>query len=99
VIPNNDIGTAYVYYYLKTNIDTIESHASGSTFKEISGNALKNITTIIPNKDILSKFNTICDQIFKLQERNESQSRILAATRDVLLPKLMSGEVEVESES
>jgi type I restriction enzyme S subunit len=96
IIPNNDIGTAYVYYYLKTNIDTIESHASGSTFKEISGNVMKNIAAIIPDKNTLSKFNTICDQIFKLQERNESQSRALAVIRDSLLPKLMSGEVEVE---
>jgi type I restriction enzyme S subunit len=96
VIPNNDIGTAYVYYYLKTNLDTIESHASGSTFKEISGSVLKNIAVIIPDKDILSEFNDICNQIFKLQERNEAESRTLAAIRDTLLPKLMSGEIEVE---
>jgi type I restriction enzyme S subunit len=96
VIPNNDIGTAYVYYYLKTNLDIIENHASGSTFKEISGNTMKNITALIPDKDVLSKFSDLCSQIFKLQERNEAQSRTLAAIRDTLLPKLMSGEIEAE---
>ena len=37
VVPNAEIGTAYVYYYLKQNLSMIERLASGSTFKEVSG--------------------------------------------------------------
>ena len=43
VIPNENIGTAYVYFLLKNLLPTIEGMASGSTFKEISGAAMKSV--------------------------------------------------------
>ena len=43
VIPYSEIGTAFVYFFLKHSLPVIESAASGSTFKEISGSAMKNL--------------------------------------------------------
>lgn len=95
VIPNDDIGNAYIYYFLKSNFDLIDSMASGSTFKEISGTAMKNIPILIPDEKTLLEFQSFSSGIFDEQEKLEEENQKLASLRDTLLPKLMSGEIEV----
>ena len=97
VIPNENIGTAYVYFLLKNLLPTIESMASGSTFKEISGAAMKSVPTVIPDADTIQLFSNFCESIFKEQEVLESENKHLSALRDSLLPKLMSGELDVSN--
>lgn len=69
--------------------------ASGSTFKEVSGSTMKNIPAVIPDAETLARFNDFCAPIFVQQRILEEQSQSLAALRDNLLPKLMSGEIDV----
>ena len=95
IIPHEHIGTPYVYFFLKHNLNLIENMASGSTFKEISGSIMKNIPAIIPDEESLSKFNDFCNPIFKKQEDLEHENSILSKIRDTLLPKLMNGEIDV----
>lgn len=97
VIPNEDIGTAYVYFLLRSLLPTIEGMASGSTFKEISGAGMKSVPTVMPDVDTIRLFNTFCEPIFKEQEILEAENRRLSALRDSLLPKLMSGEIDVST--
>ena len=95
VIPNKNIGTAYVYFLLKNLLPTIEGMASGSTFKEISGAAMKSVPTVMPDADIIQLFSDFCEPVFKEQEVLEAENKHLSALRDSLLPKLMSGEIDV----
>lgn len=95
VVPHKEIGTPYVYYYLIHNLPLIESKASGSTFKEVSGSVMKSVEAMIPDSTTLTKFNDFCRPIFELQAKLEQENRDLAALRDSLLPRLMSGEVDV----
>ena len=97
VIPNENIGTSYVYFLLKNLLPTIEGMASGSTFKEISGAGMKSVPTIMPDVNIIQLFNNFCEPIFKEQEILEAENRRLSALRDSLLPKLMSGEIDISS--
>ena len=97
VIPNENIGTAYVYFLLKNLLPTIEGMASGSTFKEISGSGMKSAPTIMPDVNTIQIFNTFCKPIFKQQEVLEAENRRLSALRNSLLPKLMSGEIDVSN--
>ena len=96
VVPKPEIGTAFVYYFLKHNLPIIEGMASGSTFKEVSGSTMKNVPAIIPDSETLAGFNDFCKPIFAQQQILEEQNQSLAALRDSLLPKLMSGEVDIE---
>ena len=57
VVPNDNVGTSYVYYLLKQLLPTIENMASGSTFKEISGSAMKIVPTVIPDDETLKRFS------------------------------------------
>lgn len=95
VIPNKNIGTAYVYYLLKSLLPTIESMATGSTFKEISGAAMKSVPTVMPDVDIIQRFSGFCKPLLKKQEVLETENKYLSSLRDSLLPKLMSGEIDV----
>ena len=95
VIPNDEIGTAFVYYFLKNNLTMIESMASGSTFKEISANVMKAIPAFKPDGDKLYQFRKFCEPLFYHQQMLESENTRLAQLRDTLLPRLMSGEVDV----
>lgn len=97
VIPNENIGTSYVYFLLKNLLPTIEGMASGSTFKEISGAGIKSVPTVMPDVNIIQLFNNFCEPIFKEQEILEAENRRLSALRDSLLPKLMSGEIDISS--
>lgn len=95
VVPNALIGTAFVYYFLKHNLPIIEGMASGSTFKEVSGSTMKNVPAVIPDSETLERFNDFCTPIFAQQQLLEKQSQKLSSLRDSLLPKLMSGELDV----
>lgn len=97
VVPKPEIGTAYVYCFLKHNLPVIEGMASGSTFKEVSGSTMKNVPAVIPDTETLTCFNDFCAPIFAHQRILEEQNQSLAALRDSLLPKLISGEIDVSN--
>lgn len=97
VIPNENISTAYMYFLLKNLLPTIEGMASGSTFKEISGAAMKSVPTVMPDADTIQLFSSFCEPVFKEQEILEAENHRLSALRDSLLPKLMSGELDVSN--
>lgn len=97
VIPHENISTAYMYFLLKNLLPTIEGMASGSTFKEISGTAMKSVPTVMPDADTIQLFSSFCEPVFKEQEILEAENQCLSALRDSLLPKLMSGELDVSN--
>lgn len=95
VVPKPEIGTPFVYFFLKNTLPVIEGMASGSTFKEVSGSTMKNVPAVIPDAETLAKFSDFCAPIFAQQRILEEQNQSLAILRDNLLPKLMSGEIDV----
>lgn len=97
VVPKPEIGTPFVYFFLKNTLPVIEGMASGSTFKEVSGSTMKNVPAVIPDAETLAKFSDFCSPIFAQQRILEEQNQSLATLRDNLLPKLMSGEIDVSA--
>lgn len=89
-------GTAFLYCYLKDMTPEIENKATGSTFKEASGSLMKSLPVIIAPKKILEDFEEKLSPIFERQEYLEEECNKLASLRDTLLPKLMSGEINLE---
>lgn len=95
VVPAEHIGTPFVYYFLQHNLSEIEKMASGSTFKEVSGSTMKSVPAVIPDSQTIAQFNDFCAPIFEQQRILEKQGQALASLRDSLLPRLMSGELDV----
>ena len=80
VIPNEDADPLFLFYLLKFNKDVIESMGSGTTFKEVSGNTMKNIVVRVPadikvQKQISHLLGSIDDKI----EENERINNNLVA--------------------
>lgn len=90
VIPKEEIGTAFVYYFLKENKQLIESHASGTTFMEVSGNVLKSIPAIVPKPEVASRFTAICTPLFHEQRQNELEIGRLQELRQTLISSISS---------
>ena len=97
IVPFKNIGTEFVYYFLKNNVQFLESRASGSTFKEISTTIMATTPAIIPKEDPLKVFKKICINIFEKQYIIEKETEKLIELRDYLLPKLMNGEIDVSN--
>ncbi len=93
VVPKSNVGTPYIYFYLKTHTEEIENKASGSTFKEASGSLMNSLDAIIPPDEVLDAFNALCNPIFEQQENLEKENQRLTTLRDTLLSKLMRGEM------
>lgn len=72
VVPNENTDPLFLFYLLKYNKDKIEGMGSGTTFKEVSGNTMKNITVNVPaDKGVQEKIATILGSIDDKIEENE----------------------------
>ena len=96
VVPFDWVGSEFVYQLLRMMTPVIEERASGSTFKEISSSGMKELPVIVPSKNVLHEFSSITLPMGESQKSLEDETRVLAEMRDALLPKLMSGEIDVE---
>ncbi len=95
LIPYNKKLLALLYYVVKRNLLTITSKARGSVIRFITKGNLTDFEFAIPrdleNNEIVDVFESINEKIFA---NNKENSR-LSLLRDTLLPRLMSGELEV----
>lgn len=82
-------------YYCILSVD-INSMDSGSAIPSTSRDDFYNLDVIEPSGPIQSKFDEMLSPIWERQAANESESRALAQLRDLLLPKLMSGEIRLK---
>lgn len=87
----------YFDLFRKTDFfkDSVASLAIGGVRQSLSYDDLSLIETIIPSKNIVEKFNNLYNQMKKTIKANKLENSRLSALRDTLLPRLMSGELEV----
>ena len=88
-------GTCFLYCFLKYVTPEIENKSTGSTFKEASGSLMKSLQVIIPEQNVFEEFEAIVSPLFARIESLEKENSRLSTLRDTLLPRLMSGELEV----
>ncbi|MDP0030332.1 restriction endonuclease subunit S [Glaesserella parasuis] len=71
----------------------LEARASGSVQRNFGPTHLKQISVLLPDFYLLSLHNKYISTLFELRKSNLRENDLLMKTRDVLLPKLLSGEV------
>ena len=95
-LPNAEVPLYFLHQWLKANVETFILHASGSTFKEISKGVFKGLDFLRPASSVVQRYeqavSPIADQLLNLQRRNQTLRR----TRDLLLPKLLSGDQNLD---
>ena len=95
VIPNPEVGTAFVYCFLKRNSRRIADMGAGTTFPEVSGKMMKAVELKLPEPETCRLFSTFAKPLLRMQRKCEVENVALESLRDTLLPKLMSGEIDV----
>lgn len=95
---NSNITSEYLYHYLfsKYGQHLLTSRASGSTVQGIRQSELRKIEVIIPVKEQLESVSKLFKSILDKIAINSQHIQTLKKTRDTLLPKLMSGELQID---
>lgn len=93
--PNETKHLYLLYHAVRESMRQLFQSASGSTIKFLTKHMLEDITVFVPDKDTLNAFKNVCDAIQKKIECLKAQIMYSQESRDRLLPKLMSGEIEV----
>jgi type I restriction enzyme S subunit len=80
--------------FLYIRVDLV-GQGNGSIFINLKTDILKEYAISIPNSEVLEKFSEVINPIFENIKNNASENIKLTDTRDYLLPKLISGELEI----
>ena len=93
--PHNSKYLYLLYYAVKENMRRLFQGASGSTIKFLTKRMLEEILVFVSDEKTLELFNQNCELFQKKIETLKAQISLAQEARDRLLPKLMSGEIEV----
>jgi type I restriction enzyme S subunit len=96
-IPNERLSEYHLYFWLNSTRETIIQLASGATYKEINKATFRKIRIAVPplmvEKSFADIVRPIGDQILALQKT----VNVIRSTRDFLLPRLVSGAIDVDN--
>jgi len=90
----------FIYHLLMAPLirEQVIGCTNGTTVNMMYVDGLITPQFILPSDELIQQFEKIVSPMFEMMENNEQQSLTLAQIRDALLPKLMSGEIEVAKE-
>ncbi len=93
--PRPGISNLFLLRWASAAHEEIVSHANGSTFLEISKSSFRPIRTVAPATPVMHALDRVARPMYLKVVEHERESRTLAALRDALLPKLISGGLRV----
>lgn len=85
----------FVYHFMKDK--DLASMNAGSAVPSMTTDILNAMEVVIPSSSALEEFETVVSPMYQAMQENNIQSAKLAELRDTLLPKLMSGEIDVST--
>lgn len=94
--PGGKLTPLHMLFWCQANMENIKGRANGSTFMEISKKAFRPIPILVPSQATLAAFEDVASVLFERLVDNERQAQNLAAIRDALLPRLISGQLQTE---
>ena len=95
ILPENaSMSTEYLYQYLK-QFDYSALGSTSSIAYAVNSKIVKTIPVLFPDSEILSRYHQTIEPIFKMIYNNQLESKTLINIRDTLLPKLISGEIQI----
>lgn len=94
-MPNDPALLGYLYCAVKRNLSNITSKSRGSVIKFITKGNIADYEIAIPPIPEMNEIIKYLNQILRAIDANKRDTALLKELRDVLLPKLMSGEIDV----
>lgn len=87
----------YIWFKWLYGQSLIQGIKGGSAQPKFNKTDFKNLPIFLPPDDLLEQFHQIVKPMFELIDENNAENKALAITRDTLLPRLMSGELDVSN--
>ncbi|MHB1068385.1 MAG: restriction endonuclease subunit S [Gemmatimonadaceae bacterium] len=94
--PKAGTSNLFLLFWASVAHEEIVSRANGSTFLEISKANFRPIPVAAPSAEVMRKFEQLARPLYERVVECAQESRSLAALRDALLPKLISGELRLK---
>lgn len=91
-----DVPQWWLFHEMQRRVPEFVSHANGATFLELSRGKFKNFHVHLAAAEAMQRFDETAGALHNRAAAAETESASLAATRDALLPLLMSGKVTVK---
>lgn len=93
---HSDNFQSFVYYLLRAQAKQLDAfNGDGTVFGSINGKALKALPVYLPNWDVMIRLETELGSINQMIRKNDDEIQILEQLRNTLLPKLITGEIDV----
>lgn len=93
--PKSSLSNEFLYLLFKYKRNYLISQGNGSVFTNLKTDIVKMLQLAIPDDSIISSFDIVIKSIFENIKKNQQEIHHLTTLRDTLLPKLMSGEIDV----
>lgn len=97
VITAKKIPATFLYQLVTANefVNYLENHAKGATYPAVTASDFEEATIQIASNSVMKEYNEETNQCFELKHILQKQNTKLREARDILLPKLMNGQIEV----
>ena len=96
-VAKEEVGYEFIYLLLKFLRDDFNNLANGAAQQNLNVGLVKNYKILMPLIESLRNFKSLMKPIFESIKNNQLENNFLTTLRDTLLPKLISGELEVPS--
>ena len=89
------ISNLFVLYLMKPELEFVQSYKTGTTVSHLGKADIDKFVVVLPPLKVVEECSKILDSILQRIKNISAESRTLSLLRDTLLPRLMSGEIEV----
>jgi type I restriction enzyme S subunit len=89
-----DLNT-WLYFAIQWRLDDLLARATGAAQQHVSKGDVEQLAVPVPSQSVLKEFGGVATPVLKIAATAERENQTLAATRDALLPQLMSGQLRV----
>ena len=95
VLENAEVPYEYIYPFIKDRIEMLIQHQTGGAQQHINKDNVESLIFLLPAKNVLENYISLVGPMYKRIESQCFENLYLSTLRDTLLPRLMSGELEV----
>ena len=89
------ISNLYGLYLLKPQLEFVQSYKVGTTVSHLGKGDIDRFKVILPPIEVVERFSALANSLLNYMTKLAKETKTLSHLRDTLLPKLMSGEIEV----
>ena len=95
ILENEKVPYEFIYPYICHNIHELLSHQTGGAQQHINKQNIEQLVISLPKHDVICKYKKLVNPIYSKITNNCFENEQLTQLRDTLLPKLMSGEIDI----